>query len=85
MANTILVLPLHAKSKQTPLMISSRTGHIDKVKELIASGIDINERDGKSGLTPLLFAINSKDLEIVKLLLDSGADVNQADNNDFTH
>ena len=63
-------------------------GDIDKIKQCLANGADINFRD-ESGKTPLWFACNSNDLwntgnpthlETIKYLISKGADVNNIDN-----
>lgn len=49
-------------------------GHVDKVRELIAAGADLNVEI--CGETPLLKAVMSGEEEIVRMLLEVGADVN---------
>jgi len=53
---------------------------VKRVKELIASGADVNTRN-KDGLTPLAYAIKNKEFEIGLLLIKAGADVNARDKN----
>jgi ankyrin repeat protein len=60
-----------------PLLDAATSGDLDKVKQLIASGHDINERD-HGGWTPFIKACEHGHLEIAKLLQDKGADVNAA-------
>jgi ankyrin repeat protein len=45
------------------------------MRELIASGVDLNEFDGLE-MTPLLWAIMRGDIDAVRILLESGADPN---------
>lgn len=58
-------------------------GDINKIKELIASGVDINEKEKTLGKTALMVTSYLEDdttaINIVKLLLSSGADVNRRD------
>ncbi|WP_372369366.1 ankyrin repeat domain-containing protein [Candidatus Uabimicrobium sp. HlEnr_7] len=47
----------------------------EKVKELLAAGADVNQKNGY-GQSPLMAAAEKKNIEIVKILLDAKADVN---------
>ncbi|QDT64373.1 ankyrin repeat domain-containing protein [Calycomorphotria hydatis] len=49
--------------------------HIDSIKYLIESGVDVNAID-KSGWTPLHFAARTSDTDVVRALVSAGADVN---------
>ena len=55
-----------------------REGDGERVKELIASGYDVNAifEDGK---TPLISAAHHGHFEIVEMLVEAGADVNVID------
>lgn len=48
---------------------------IERVRELLAAGADVNARD-EDGATPLHYAGGECATEIVRLLLEAGADVN---------
>jgi ankyrin repeat protein len=50
--------------------------NLEKVKELIDSGCDVNRSYSEDEITPLMYAATIGNLEIVKLLVQSGADVN---------
>lgn len=52
-------------------------GDIDRVRQLIAAGVDINALDA-DGVPPLHRAIRRKHTEIVTLLLTTGANINRA-------
>lgn len=54
---------------------ASINGDIDRVRELISAGQDVNETD-RMGLTALMWACRNNDLDIVDELIDAGADVN---------
>jgi len=54
---------------------ASTFGNLERVRELIDAGADVNARN-TSGSTPLYLA---SDEDIVKLLIDAGADVNAMD------
>lgn len=66
-----------------PLIKFVQIGDLDKIKECLANGIDVNEKDN-DGWTALMFASSNGDLEIVKLLLTKGANVNIKDNDGRT-
>ena len=51
-------------------------GDIETVKQHLAAGTDINEKDNLLGQRPLHQAIADGHAEIAKLLIKSGADVN---------
>lgn len=55
------------------------SGHLDKMKELIQQGANVNTEE--FGETPLLKAIKTNQPQAVVLLLESGADVTQATKN----
>ena len=50
-------------------------GNIDKVRELIDAGEDINIHDDDERQTPLMYAVVERKVEIVKLLISKGAEV----------
>jgi ankyrin repeat protein len=57
------------------ILEASRTGNLDRVRELLDSGVDIETKD-EYNHTPLYLAVSNQDVEIVKLLIKRGADVN---------
>lgn len=69
-------------SKRSPsqeeLMKASSDGDINKVKELVAKGADVNIKDSFES-TPLHFALRKQNYDIAKLLIEKGADVNVKD------
>lgn len=70
-----LTLPLHSAVKNN---------EIDTVRELVASGHDVNQLDGKkdkSGYSPLMWACRLGYYEIAEILITAGADVNFRENN----
>ena len=56
----------------TPLQSAIKEGNIAKVKQLIASGVDVNE-ESRYGSAPIETAIRADRVDIVKLLLAEGA------------
>src|SRR5262245_33057500 len=57
-----------------PLQDAAKEGDLDKIEQLLAQGVNINE---KTGLAPALhYAIREGHVEAVELLITRGADVN---------
>lgn len=74
----------HDKQLNTPLIIASRLGDTERVKELIAQGADVNAVN-KKGMTPLMnAAFFAENDECATLLLNAGAEVNAADKSGWT-
>ncbi len=62
------------------LMTKVIENDIEAVKKLLASGVDVNEKDEQYGSTPFIMACSySGYTEMVKLLLSNGADPNIQD------
>ncbi|MBI3401851.1 MAG: ankyrin repeat domain-containing protein [Acidobacteria bacterium] len=62
----------------TPLLIASRSGHVDMVTALLGAGADPNLATA-NGATPLMFAAQAGNVATVNALLAGGADVNAAE------
>ncbi len=63
------------KITEAPLQQMAGDGDLEKVKELLSKGTDVNSRD-VLGSTPLMFAANGGNLEVCKVLIENKADVN---------
>ena len=61
------------------LHFAADEGDLDKVKQLIEQGYDINAFDADLSLTPLHYAVRREYLAVVQYLLSCGADVNAHD------
>ena len=61
------------------LMQETEKGNIEKVKELLDKGADVNVQDEK-GRTPLMSATQQNNIPLAKALIEAGSDVNQRDN-----
>ena len=72
--DTSFRMPTHAG-----LISASRCGDLDKVRRLIDSGFDIEERDA-NGCSPLYIAASHGREEIARLLIQCGADTEAATN-----
>lgn len=65
-------------TQEQELIIWAFGGDIDRVRELLDGGLDVNAH-GVAGQTALHAAASKGNNEIVTLLLDRGADVNAKD------
>ena len=78
---TLSLFPAFSLSQQTGLSLNDalhfavRSGNLQEVNKLLASGADVNARDDLGG-TPLLDAAWSGNVDITRVLLQHGADVN---------
>ncbi|NHN25006.1 ankyrin repeat domain-containing protein [Flavobacterium jejuense] len=73
----------YESSDVNPLCLAISKGDIDKVKEIIAYGVDVNDTTIR-GTTPLMYAAIYNQVEIVELLLDKGADLEKEDKTGHT-
>lgn len=78
-----------SQKRQKTFLCAVEAGDLDKVKELLAGGVDVNakDEDGKTALHRALLREDAKrsetwpqTAELVKLLVESGADVSATDN-----
>jgi len=65
---------------ESPLLVSSRKGHLRVVKYLVDHRADVNQLNN-DGESPLLVSSRMDHLSIVQNLVDHEADVNQTNNN----
>ncbi len=67
------IFSVNLANASEPLTIAVENGDVDRVKELIANGYKVNERDHSlSGSTVLILAVQDNNLEMVKILLEAG-------------
>lgn len=59
----------------SPLISAARSGDVQKIRELAASGADLNAPGGVNGWTPLMHAVHTNQPGSVRTLLDKGAAV----------
>ncbi|WP_264704376.1 ankyrin repeat domain-containing protein [Wolbachia endosymbiont (group B) of Apotomis betuletana] len=65
------------------LLISTEKGDLEKVRDGIRQGANVNVQDGQ-GWTPVFLAIQNNNFNIVELLLDNSADIKVKDNEAWT-
>lgn len=61
------------------LLDSVHMRDINRVRELLAHGTDVNAKDAEHEQTPLMFAVIFAGVDMVRLLLESGAEVDARD------
>lgn len=66
-----------AADSGTPLIQAVRSGAIDRARELLRTGVDVNATQG-DGATALHWAAHRSDLAATELLVRAGADVDRA-------
>ena len=59
------------------------SGNIEKIRELIKAGADVNEKNS-NGSTALMIAAGTGNIDMIKVLIDAKADVNAKSNDGFT-
>lgn len=64
-----------------PLQYAAFTGNLEKIRELLDDGMDINNKDNIFGITPLHWACSK---EMAQFLIENGADINATDTNGET-
>ena len=57
---------------------------LDKAKELVKSGADVNHQDETYGSTPLILSCQYELIDLAKFLIEAGADVNLQAKNGYT-
>ena len=62
----------------TPLQVALAANCWTAIRELVAAGLPVDERDGE-GRTPFQHAVTALDLSRIQMLLTNGADINAVD------
>ena len=81
--NPVVPIPPDPPNPNKELLDAARRGELDKLKELLDGGANVNYKD-ENLMTPIMFATASDHLDIVQELLDRGADVTSVDMNGAT-
>ncbi len=64
---------------ENQLVRSVQQNDFERVKSLVAQGINVNEKDNNGGITALHVAVRKADLKTITMLLELGAKVNLRD------
>ena len=80
---TIAAVVLVGCGKSDDIWTAAEEGNVEAVKEYLAIGVNVDERDESYGGTPLHFAAYRGN-EVVELLIANGADVNAKNQADAT-
>ena len=70
-------------AEEVSIHVAAKKGNIEAIKQHIANGADVNEKDD-SEWTPLHYAASYGRKEIIELLIANGADVNAKARNEWT-
>lgn len=65
-----------ASAYRTGLVTAIKSGDLKVVRERLASGADVNQREELSLLAPLHYAVRTENAEMVRILLAAGANPN---------
>lgn len=72
------------KKRVAEMIAAARTGNIEKIKQLLSKGVDINAPEPESGDTPLLAAIDKSQWAAAEFLLQQRPNLNLEDKNGNT-
>ena len=73
--NPVVPVPADPPNPNKKLLVAARRGQLDKVKELLDGGANVNYRDVEFSTTALMQANEHDHLDVVNELLSRGADV----------
>lgn len=68
-----------ATEYENQLVRSVHYGDFERVKSLVAQGVNVNEKDSNGDVTALHIAVRKADLKTIEMLLELGAKVNLRD------
>ena len=74
---TEVSLSVNQKAAEPPLYKAAERNEVERIKQLLAEGADINQTGGRDQETPLHRAITRRSTEAAKILIDAGADINK--------
>ena len=74
----LLAVVVFADDRTEEFWKAAKGGDVEKVKALLAEGVDVNARN-PYGATAMSFAADKGQLEVIKVLIEHGADINTKD------
>jgi hypothetical protein len=74
----VLLFLVSGCAAKSQLISASSSGNVEKIKNLLAEGANVNESDS-NGWTPLMYAVWKNNINAAKYLIESGADINAMD------
>ena len=80
----VVPVPADPPNPNKELLRAARLGELDKVKELLAAGANVNYWEDETYTTPIMYATSRDHLDVVNELLANGADLTMADRNGAT-
>lgn len=80
----VVPVPPGPDSSNKELLLAALRGQLDKVKELLAAGADVNYWDQETYMTALMYATSREHLDVVNELISNAADLTMTDMNGAT-
>jgi len=71
----VVPVPRDHETMNKELLRAARRGELDKVKELLADGANVNAQDEENLRTAIMYAVDGEKLDVVQELLVRGADL----------
>lgn len=71
----VVPVPPDPENSNKELLLASGRGQLDKVKELLDAGANVDYRDSVTYRTPLMYALGGEHLDIVNELIARGANI----------
>ena len=62
-------------TKVSPICQAAATGDVEKVKQLLNNGVDVNQKS--NGMQPIHYAAKLNRVEIIKVLITAGSDIHK--------
>ena len=71
-----------SESKVSPLCVAAAKGDIEKVKQLINNGVDVNKKS--NGMLPIHYAAKFNRVDVIKLLITGGSEIHATCDKGYT-
>jgi ankyrin repeat protein len=80
----VVPVPADPPNPNKELLLAALRGQLDKVKELLAAGANVNHFEDETYMTPIMYATSRDHLDIVNELIANAADLTMTDRNGAT-